>query len=574
MKKVICLLITVMMLVQCVGVVSAETWTDSVYPNVDMEVKRNGIGTFENGPLNISGNTAVVDLKTTLDMTLVKDKFVEWYDYAVGIINNMDALGGNPTDLMNSLNNLEINGQFVINIEYPDTLQLPPEFISNNQAMYGFDAPEIFYEISRSEAPGAQNSKVLTITIGVKGSQTANLTAAELYTYKDTYLDDITLTAEGVTIQGTGTHTVRGTLTGYTQTQGTISNAGSLLDEGSLRVNYTGAQLPGGENPSETGTISATVNLSATSSPGSSSGSVSSTSVTFNVDGDTSLVKPMNRVNLVKFNQLPQPTKPGYTFDGWYYDSAHTKKVEGDVKVNGNITLYGHFISNILDSEDHFAYIIGYPDGTVRPSNYISREEVTTVFYRLLRERNAIDLSTAENIFTDVSLERWSAKAILSMANAGFVKGYEDGSFGPEKYITRAEFATMATRYATLTENKDLSFTDISGHWAEEYINKAANAGWVNGYEDGSFGPQKYITRAEVMTIINRMLTRYVDEEGLHADTKRFTDMDGSEWYYYNVLEATNSHNYERREDGRLEKWTEITPNRIWIELDEMENAD
>ena len=565
MKKIICMLITALMFVQCVGVVCAEDWTDSVSPYVDMEVRKNGEAVFENGPLNISGSTAVVDYKTTLEMASVLGKFVEWYNYAVSIIDNLAALGSDRTQLMNNLNNLEIGGQFEVEIEYPNTLQFPAAFISGGD-MYGFndEAKEIFYEISRVHTPGVQNN-VLTITIGVKGAHSPQLKAEELYNNKDAYLTDIILTTAGVYIPSPGTYTVRGTLTGYTETQGTVSNNIS-----SLHVDYTGVQPDDRENPGEADTISATVHLSRNASSSSST----APSLIFNVDGDTSLVKAKNGVPVVKLEQLPYPTKPGYTFDGWYYDSARTKKVEGNVIVSGKTTLYGHFISNTLDSEDHFAYIIGYPDETVRPSNYISREEVTTVFYRLLRENKAIDLSTAENIFTDVSIDRWSSKAILSMAKAGYVKGYEDGSFGPDKYITRAEFATMATRYAILEENKDLSFIDITGHWAEEYINKAANAGWVNGYEDGSFGPEQYITRAEVMTIINRMLTRYVDEEGLHADTKHWLDMDGSEWYYYNVLEATNAHNYERREDGKLESWTEITPNRIWIELDEMENAD
>ena len=573
MKKVICLLITLVMLVQCAGVVSAqELPADRVFPNIDMEVRKNGAGSFENGPLNLSGDTAVVDYQVTLEMTPVLNKFVEWYNSGVNIINNIAASEEERTRFMGKLNDLKIEGQFVVEIEYPKTLQVPQAFIDGGN-MYGFsfdnnEAKDIFYEIRRYRTRGALNDTI-TIEVGVKGSSTAKLTAGELHTNKDTYLKDITLTAERVTIPSTGTYTVLGKMTGYTYTEGTIRN-----NLNTLRVNYEGVRPGAGENPSvEDKTISATVNLSKAALPGGGGGG-SMLALIFNIDGDTSVVDAIYGKTLVRFDELTYPTKPGYKFDGWYYDSTLKRKVEGDVKIGNKVTLYGHFISDILDTEDHFAYVIGYPDGTVRPSNHITREEVTTIFYRLLREDKVVSIVSTDNDFTDVTIDRWSNKAISSLAKEGYVKGYEDGSFRPEQYITRAEFATMATRYAMLEQNKDLSFVDVNGHWAEEYINKAANAGWVKGYEDGSFGPEQYITRAEVMTIINRMLVRYVDAEGLHADTKLWTDMDGSEWYYYNVLEATNAHNYDRREDGMLETWTEITPNKIWIELDEMENPD
>ena len=575
MKKVICLLITVVMLVQCTGIVCAQDWTDSVSPNVDMVVRKNGDATFENGPLNLSGDSAIVDYQVTLEMEPVLNKFVEWYTKGVNIINNLVALGEDETTLMNNLNSLVIDGQFEVKIEYPNTLQVPEKFTNSHHPEYedmlGFnpEAKTIFTEVADRVVTQGSPKNVITITVGVKGSQTANLTALELYTYRDTYLDDITLTIDEVTIPSTGTYTVRGTLTGYTRTQGTVHN-----NLNTLRVDYTGVQPDAGKNPSDDADkISATVNLSKAALPGGGGGG-SMIALIFNIDGNTSVVDAIYGKTLVRFDELTYPTKPGYKFDGWYYDSTLKRKVEGDVKIGNKVTLYGHFISDILDTEDHFAYVIGYPDGTVRPSNHITREEVTTIFYRLLREDKVVSIVSTDNDFTDVTIDRWSNKAISSLAKEGYVKGYEDGSFRPEQYITRAEFATMATRYAMLEQNKDLSFVDVNGHWAEEYINKAANAGWVKGYEDGSFGPEQYITRAEVMTIINRMLVRYVDAEGLHADTKLWTDMDGSEWYYYNVLEATNAHNYDRREDGMLETWTEITPNKIWIELDEMENPD
>ncbi len=581
-KKLTCIILSLLMLVQCVPLVYAAQWTDSVAPNADMEVKRSDGANFVNGPVTINGKTAEADFKVTLDMKAVFSKFVEWYETGLTVINNMVTLNSslNKDELISQLNALEITGEFTVVITYPAELEVPEAFIKGGN-MYGFSeiAKKAFYEISRTPGQSADGKeKTITIVIGVTDANSAdgNLYGGALYANKNEYLaydDGITLTAEGVYVPDEGTYTAIGTLTGYTETTGTVGSKNA-----SLRVDYKGVQTPGKENSKDTENISATVILEKSggygpSSSGGGGGSVSSKKeISFNIDGE--IIKVEKTDGNIKVSDLPKPEKDGYTFDGWYFDGAHKEKVETDFVIKEDITLYGHWISNTLDSEDHFAYVIGYPDGTVRPQNNITREEVATIFYRLLREDKLISIATDENNFIDVEADRWSNKAISSLANGGYIKGYEDGSFRPGDYITRAEFATMATRYAQLTANGDISFTDTVGHWAEEYVKKAAGAGWVTGYEDGTFGPEKYITRAEVMTIINRMLVRYVDEEGLHKDTKFWIDMDGTEWYYYNVLEATNFHDYERKEDGKLERWTGINENKIWVELDEMENAD
>ena len=576
MKKLLCFLVTLIMLMQCTSFVFAEetgaetfAGVHNVTPYLDMEVKVTGSSEFENGPLSLRGSSATVSYKTTLEMETVYAEFLKWYERAVDIIDILAADETEKTALTTAFENLPIEGGFTVVIKYPNFFEVPAEFLADSQQMYGFneEAKAIFYEIKRESSEDSDGDKLLTITIGVKGASSETLKVKELYDNREAYLADITLTAEGVTISKTGKHTVSGTMEGYTEAQGTFS--GTVK---SLRVDYAGIQNPAEEkvNPEAPSAISATVELKRESSGGSRP----TVELIFNVDGDTNLVAPIEGQSPVKFEELPIPTKPGYVFDGWYYDSARTQKVEEDVVVPGRIILYGHFMSEMLNSEDHFAYVIGYPDGLVRPTGNITREEVATIFYRLLREDKLVTIASTTNNFTDVEKERWSNKAISSLANGGYITGYEDGTFGPSKFITRAEFATMATRYASLSLADDVAFSDIEGHWAKDYILKASSAGWVNGYEDGTFAPEKYITRAEVMTIINRMLTRYVDAEGLHVDTKLWADMDGTEWYYFNVLEATNAHNYVRREDGKLEKWTEITPNKIWIELDEMEEAE
>lgn len=579
-KKILCIVISLFMMIQCAPFVNAQL-TDSVEPDLDMEVKHSSASAFKNGPIYLTGSDAYVDFKTTLYMSDVFGEFIYWYEKAESIIYNLADLDNtiNESDLITQLKNLEITGQFEVKIWYPKTITVPSEFLDGSRLdMYGFNdgAKAIFKEISRTvdTVTDAENN-IMTITIGVKDSTNpaANLKAGVLFANKEAYLADMTLTAQNVYLPAVGTYTAKGTMTGYTQTPNAIT-IGSRTE--SLRVDYEGVQAEGANkvNSASPDTMSATVNL--VHIPTSSGSLVPTTdTVIFNIDGDTKEIAPIiTNKGIIKFEDLPKPQKEGYTFDGWYYDSDLTDRVDEDVTFNGKLMLYGHWISDSLESEEHFAYVIGYPDGTVRPENNITREEVATIFYRLLREKALIKIATDENPFSDVAVERWSNKAISTLAKGGYVSGYEDGTFGPEKPITRAEFATMATRYAELEDSGEVTFSDISGHWAEKNIYKAATAGWVEGYEDGTFGPEKQITRAEVMTIINRMLVRYVDGEGIHEDATFWIDMTGDEWYYYNVLEATNFHDYSRREDGKLEKWLEINTNKIWVELDEMENAD
>ena len=259
-------------------------------------------------------------------------------------------------------------------------------------------------------------------------------------------------------------------------------------------------------------------------------------------------------------------------FEGWFLDAEYTIPVEASMTVTEDTTFYGKTKkldgSDILEMGEHYAYIIGYPDGFVRPEQNISREEVATIFFRLLTEEARNSLLTKTNNFSDVDSARWSNNAISTMASYGTIVGYGDGTFKPQKDITRAEFVAMTARFYDL-EEAEASFTDISGHWAEEYIQSAVAKGWINGYEDGTFRPDKYITRAEAMTIVNHLLNRKVDAEGLHADAVQWADNLESDWYYYEVLEATNSHDCEDRAEGVLvEKWTECLENYDWSILE------
>lgn len=220
-----------------------------------------------------------------------------------------------------------------------------------------------------------------------------------------------------------------------------------------------------------------------------------------------------------------------------------------------------------LEKGDHFAYIVGYEDGTVRPQNNITRAEVATIFFRLLTEESREAYYSEVNAFTDVSDGDWYNNAISTLVNADIITGYTDGSFRPDAYITRAELAAIASRFDDISGG-ETRLTDIDGHWAEELISSAYNKGWVDGYPDGSFRPDQNITRAEVMTLVNRVLERAVDQDGMLDDMVTWSDNQPSSWYYEAVQEATNSHDYSRDEGETLETWTEITPPRDWTELE------
>ena len=221
-------------------------------------------------------------------------------------------------------------------------------------------------------------------------------------------------------------------------------------------------------------------------------------------------------------------------------------------------------VEKILNTEDHFQYVQGYPDGTVGPERNITRAEATVIFFRLLQDHVRAELLTAENNFPDVNLEDWFNLGVSTMEYGDFVSGYEDGYFRPNGKITRAELATIISNFDDLEPVTENRFPDVEGHWAEAYINSAAEKGWLSGYDDGLYRPNQYITRAETMSMINRVLNRRVDAEGLHKDAKQWVDNTEDKWYYYAVLEATNHHDYQRADVKDMETWTAINPNKIW----------
>ena len=224
-----------------------------------------------------------------------------------------------------------------------------------------------------------------------------------------------------------------------------------------------------------------------------------------------------------------------------------------------------------LNTEDHYAYIVGYEDGSVQPEGDITRAEVATIFFRLLTDESRNEYWSQTNPYSDVSADDWFNNAVSTLTNAGVLDGYEDGTFKPNGNITRAEFATITARFFEATYDGENLFPDIEGHWAQDYINEAANAGIVNGYEDGTFRPQQYITRAEAVTMVNRTIERHPDADHLLDDMIVWPDNPETAWYYEQIQEATNSHAYTMNTDDEqnpYEIWTNLLPNRDWSELE------
>lgn len=288
--------------------------------------------------------------------------------------------------------------------------------------------------------------------------------------------------------------------------------------------------------------------------------------------------------------------KSGAKFDGWYSADSTLLSTEltfvpkkADGAVWQGTTYYARFsarrrpstpstpakpddtkitlapIPEMLNGEDHYAYLLGYEDGTVRPNGSISRAEVATVLFRLLKDDVRMQNLTKDNAYSDVSDTAWYAAAVSTLSKMGVISGYPDGTFRPNAPITRAEFAAMIARFDETAKSADTPFTDISGHWAENAIGKAYGNGWVEGSSKTVFCPESNLTRAETATLLNRVLHRLPEKESdLLANQIVWPDNPETFWGYLAMQEATNSHEYERKADGVHETQTAKRENRDW----------
>ena len=258
--------------------------------------------------------------------------------------------------------------------------------------------------------------------------------------------------------------------------------------------------------------------------------------------------------------------------EGYILDSTEHKITKNDFSTSQSAAIrnaetvrnYRSSTPNMLNDTDHFAYVIGYKDGLVKPYGLITRAETTAIFFRLLKDSVRDSSLLTSSTYTDVPDNYWANTAISTMTGLGIVQGRSTTTFDPQSPITRAQFAAICARFDTGTSSGTQTFSDISGHWAEKYIQRAAELGWIKGFEDGTFRPDTYITRAQAMTMINRVLNRIPEEESdLLTGMNVWPDCNPGDWFYLAVQEATNSHAFKHKA-GNYETWIGMSQNPDW----------
>lgn len=504
------------------------------------------------------GAGEAVAVKSTINMANVRSQF-----------ETLLALGRTETGSLTAGRNVPITGSFTVTLTYPTAVVLPEAITKGvdegGEDMIGFsaNAQNAFIETGRTLTT-AGSTNTLTIAFNVKPGITGGMLEDDLDTNGENsiYLGDMSIEAIGATVGAENApHILKGHIAGSvvaTHTQGsytvnTTVNFVNQTPDPEARINVV---IPG-------------------PGPGPTGGNATlKHSVIFNTNGG-------NKIDPIAYNDgttitpdiLPVPTREGYTFVGWYTDEA-LKAPLTSIKMISNVTVYaawtltevpGDYVPEMLESEDHYAYIIGYPDGTVQPDGTITRAEVATIFFRLLKEDIRNENLTYENDFSDVNEGQWYNGAISTLTAMGILRGKDGGVFEPNAKITRGEFAAIIARFSEQEKEIAEDFIDVDGHWAEGDIYEAAAHGWIKGYEDETFRPDAKITRAETMTLINRVLIRLPESaSALLDDMAKWSDnMDTTTWFYLAVQEATNSHDYVRNEAG-YETWTKMEPNRDW----------
>lgn len=576
-KRLSAILLAMVFAVSAMPITQAATEKpNAITVPADIEVK---VGTdYVNGPETIFTTDIATDakaaFKANIGVGIVKLGMEAWKSFAMidkGVLES-------------DIDNATVTGQFIIKIDYSNSvnstttgkIDIPDTIITKEAMTAAFSPNEDFKKIFEVTDVKDEND-VITVTVGVIGGVN--------YTTLETYLKDLTLTCEGITFSDYGVYSILGEVTGNT----TLSYDGKLAD-----ITYTFTQKPDNgddkyvdsENEDKiAGTVVVSMPPVTDDDDDGHTSSVVMHTLTIDLDGFSSDVLSKYKSGTeVSVDELKIPEREGYKAE-LYYDEAFTQPVGETIKIEKDTHIYAKWIPDgsipVLESDDHFAYVIGYPtkDGSeiVKPENNITREEIATIFYRLLKDDVRDVIFKATNTFDDVAADRWSNKAISTMANGEYITGYPNGSFKPANAITRAEFVTVAARFFagdTIENSRIADFTDTADHWAAEYIRRAAASNWIDGYADGTFKPEKFITRAEVMKIINNMLNRHVTAEGLIEGAKTWDDNDPNAWYYYDVIEATNPHTYEIAEGETTESWTAIVENKVIIEKSEYEDAE
>lgn len=521
MKKLIGILIASLMIVQSFAVFAAETYYDPVYVDGALRV-RNGDsdGDYQD---SLTTSKRTVDYFANLDLQNAEDEYKRIYEQEMATAEYYDSVL--PLGYAQVIKDGVVSGYVEITLNFPTGMTVP-ESLTAATGMDGFvdyNPNSLYVETApRTTVTNEDGSTTVTIKADIR----TGITAEELYVNREAYFADLDLEIDNVTIASKGKYEASGTVHAYIAI--TTDVFGTRTETRDIDIFARGAGTVD-EIFSATVTIRDNNTTGGGAGGGSNFGTVGSTTTTPTAE-PTETSEPV-------VEPTPLPTAP----------PAPPAQ---------------------LDSENHFAYIIGYPEGDVRPQNNISREEVSTIFFRLLTDSYRSEVWSETNNFSDVPSDLWSNNAISTMANAGILTGDPNGKFRPGDNITRAEFATIAARFDSEPYSGEDKFDDISGHWAAEYINKAAVKGWISGDGDGTFRPDDNITRAEAFTLVNNVLNRHVLESGLLDDMVKWSDNRPDQWYYTAVQEATNSHYYDRPEDAYYETWTEIREPRDWAQLE------
>lgn len=540
-------------------------------------------------PLSLTG-----DFKSTLDMDLVRKAFEVYRDAAEETIKDKEG-----TFLGALLPTVPVTGNFAIDVIYDERMQVAEKdkFLEVGK-MTGFNenAKEVFVDTARSDVSWKNDSTIpegynrFRVEVKVKAPTTKDLQGiehngawADTLVYADlaksykTLLDNIYFELPAVTVS---TNVLDQDLY-YTES---IEMTGEITIGNSLStISFETKQLAGNKDDytgvKEWQKISATMALRQMTDIGTGGGGGV---------GSNTVVTPAPNVPTIPPLGTPTPNPDGSTpepgststpipadYDPNNTPAPGTPGTPVDPSAPGFIPT-NHTVPSALNGEDHIVYVIGYPEGDVRPLNSITREEIATILYRLLTDEKRDSIYTKESGFDDVLKSRWSNKAIATMANGKYLLG-DAGTknFRPGDAITRGEMAAIVTRFLDTTPDiadSSNDFNDINGHWAATAVKQGVAAGWLTGYEDKSFKPDQLITRAEAMTVINRMLVRYVDGNGIRDGYYvEWPDNPKDAWYYYNVIEATCSHEYAERTFATpadfYEKWTEEVINWIWGEF-------
>lgn len=322
------------------------------------------------------------------------------------------------------------------------------------------------------------------------------------------------------------------------------------------------------ENVTADHTIEATFAKDSSGSSSGGSGTHNDYTLRYETNGGENLQSETKKVSWTKeYTDLPTPQRDGYTFAGWYRNSALTMPITGDIKVYGTVTIYAKWnktvvdpddtgVSDLLNTQDHKEYLHGYDTGLFGPNNDMTRAEAAQMFYNLLLDK---DVPITVN-FSDVPADAWYATAVNTLASLGLVEGVGNNEFAPDRAITRAEFTVIAMRFTNGDVSGENIFSDISANdWFYDQVVGSIQYGWITGYEDGTFRPNTTIARAEVTTIVNRMLGRSADVDYVdrHKDDLRlFPDVSQDYWAYYQIVEATNAHDYTK--EGNTESWSKL----------------